>query len=60
MAKLIITEAMKNGINDVTKHKITYSDEYLEKSKQITKQIQEDYKNHISDHIPSCLFRCSI
>ena len=50
MAKLIITEAMKNGIKNVTKHKITYDDEYMEKANQITKQIQEYYENHTIDY----------
>ena len=43
---LYISDAMKNGIKDVKKHKLTYSPSYIEQSKKITEQIEEDHRNY--------------
>jgi hypothetical protein len=43
---LQISDAMRNGIQGVTKHKIKPSQAYLAGCKQITEQIEEDHKNY--------------
>lgn len=46
MNKLIITDAMRNGIQDAEIRKMDYSEEYLAGAAEVTNQIMNDHKSY--------------